>query len=149
MVQHAVHVVVGGAIQPLRGHVLRLGVPEGVQDVVHGRELALAAALGALTQLVAVVLDLGLVPQRHLWSWVVIIVVVIIVFIIIIVIIIILIIILPFFIILLTVFISLISRIVIIILNIIIIILILLITAILFIIILTLTQTPIIPERII
>ena len=55
--QDAVHVVVGGAIEPLCHRALNRTLPEGVHDVVHGREIALAPPLGALTQLVAVVLD--------------------------------------------------------------------------------------------
>lgn len=64
--QDAVHVVVGGAVETLRHLALHRSISEGVHDVVHGGELTLASPLGALPEFVPVVLDLRLVPQRHL-----------------------------------------------------------------------------------
>lgn len=64
--QDAVHVVVGGAVETLRRLALQRPVSEGVHDVVHGGELALAPPLGALPEFVPVMRDLGLVSQRHL-----------------------------------------------------------------------------------
>lgn len=51
-------------LRPAVHAVPLLGVARG--QVVHHRELVVAAALGAQPDLVAVVLDLGLVPQRRL-----------------------------------------------------------------------------------
>lgn len=46
--------------------LLVLGVAKASHDVVHGREVIVALPLGTQADLVAVVLDLGLVPERYL-----------------------------------------------------------------------------------
>lgn len=64
--QDAVHVVVGGAVEPLSHLALHRAVSEGVHDVVHGGKLTLAPPLRSLPQFVPVMLDLRLVSERHL-----------------------------------------------------------------------------------
>lgn len=58
--------VVGGAIESLCHLALNWPVSKRVHDVIHGGKLALAPPLRSLSQLVPVMLDLRLVPQRHL-----------------------------------------------------------------------------------
>lgn len=58
--------VMGGAIETLRHLALHRSIPECVHYVVHGGKLALAPSLGTLSKFVPVMLDLRLVPQRHL-----------------------------------------------------------------------------------
>lgn len=56
----------GRAIETLRHLALHRPVSKCVHDVVHGGELTLTPPLGALPEFVPVMLDLRLVPQRHL-----------------------------------------------------------------------------------